>query len=613
MTGLHLEDRHQKYLCLLGIPLIVALLYGASIGSPFVYDDRIHLFENTDITGFRGLMDSASVFRIFQGKFGLLGRPLLVLTYGFNYLYSGSNPTGFRLTNFVIHTANSFLVFALIFQLSRTAGKKGNKSFIAAVLGAALFAAHPLLTESVTYIAGRSSSLCAFFYFAALIFVVRSGRREGARHVVLMFLAIVFGFLAWLVKQDAITLPLAAIGLVWLNWPRNVVRRQVISTFLWIVILLGALLFQREHIAVVEQFSRENPSLVAAGFEETIPFTPYLLTSIKELTNYYLWRMFVPVQLSVDPDPPIIHSLASPGFWISLIVLVSLWAAIWMLRKKRPILAVGIMLTVISPLSAYAAFPLSDVVAEHRAYISTLGAVIIMAEVLAQSRYPVVFSSVVLASYFWLTIDRNLVWHDEVTLWRDAAQKAPEKLRPHLNLGALYQVRGNYEEAQIEYEFVLKRVPKHDAALANLGSVYLALNQIEQAETMLNRAVTAQTQFPNVYLNLAVVRLRQGRFEDARRLLQKAQALNPRQPMVHHNLGDIFFNERHTSQAIGEYLAELQINPDSAITHLHLAIAYEASGLSRDSLSQYLLLQRLEPTNLEVQTAIRRLQTQYAP
>src|SRR2546428_7591595 len=129
MIRLRLEHRQQKYFWLLCIPLTVGVLYGASIGSPFVYDDRIHIVENTDVTGFRGLMDSASVFRIFQGKFGLLGRPVLVLTYGLNYLYSGSNPAAFRLTNFVIHIANSFLVFVLILQLSRTSGKKGNRSF----------------------------------------------------------------------------------------------------------------------------------------------------------------------------------------------------------------------------------------------------------------------------------------------------------------------------------------------------------------------------------------------------------------------------------------------------------------------------------------------------
>ena len=128
MTGLHLEHKQQKYFWVLGIPLIVAVLYGASIGSPFVYDDRIHIFENTDVTGFQGLMDFASVIRIFQSKFGLLGRPVLIVTYGLNYLYSGSDPAGFRLTNLFIHTANCLLVFVLILLLSRTFGGKNNRN-----------------------------------------------------------------------------------------------------------------------------------------------------------------------------------------------------------------------------------------------------------------------------------------------------------------------------------------------------------------------------------------------------------------------------------------------------------------------------------------------------
>src|SRR5438046_9048404 len=103
--------------------------------------------------------------------------------------------------------------------------------------------------------------------------------------------------------------------------------------------MFTALLFQMGHIAAVDQLTRDNSSLVAAGFEETIPFTPYLLTSIKELTTYYLWRMFVPVYLSVDPDRTLIHSLASPGPWIYFVLLVSLCAAIWMLRTSRQVLA----------------------------------------------------------------------------------------------------------------------------------------------------------------------------------------------------------------------------------------------------------------------------------
>src|SRR5206468_4101433 len=109
-------------------------------------------------------------------------------------------------------------------------------------------------------------------------------------------------------------------------------------------------------------------------------------------------------------------------------------------------------------------------------------------------------------------------------------------------------------------------------------------------------------------LNLAVVRMRQARFEEARSLLVYAETLNSRQLMIHHNLGDILFNEKHPDRAIGEYQTELQMNPNSTITHLNLAKAYEATGLRKQSLEQYLIVRSVSPDNAEVQNAVRRLQ-----
>src|SRR5262245_45835803 len=53
-------------------------------------------------------------------------------------------------------------------------------------------------------------------------------------------------------------------------------------------------------------------------------------------------------------------------------------------------------------------------------------------------RRPLLVSMAVLVAFGWLSIQRNAVWNDEVLLWEDAAQ-AQAKLRPHVNLGALYQ------------------------------------------------------------------------------------------------------------------------------------------------------------------------------
>src|SRR5262249_51244215 len=149
-----------------------------------------------------------------------------------------------------------------------------------------------------------------------------------------------------------------------------------------------------------------------------------------------------------------------------------------------------------------------------------LGAAIVLADLL-QTRTLAAISVGIVIVYSWLTIERNRVWNDEVSLWENAEQQAPGKIRPHLNLGSLYQARGRATDAEREYEMVLQRAPDHAASLSNLGSLYLAANDLTRAEEVLSKAVAQGTSFPAVYTNLAVVRMRQSRLDEARDLLQR--------------------------------------------------------------------------------------------
>jgi Tfp pilus assembly protein PilF len=335
---------------------------------------------------------------------------------------------------------------------------------------------------------------------------------------------------------------------------------------------------------------------------------PYVLTSIKGITTYYLWRFVVPASLSVDPDIVPVTSSVSFGFLASLSVLVCLTLVALSLRKRRPMAAVGLVLILVSPLTAYCVFPLADVLAEHRAYMTMLGVVILMADVFSSIPQGAIISIVVVTAYVWGSIERNKVWLDEVLLWEDASFKAPEKIRPRLNLGALHQAQGATDAAVRDYQFVLARAPENSSALANLGSIYLEKNNLATAEDLLNRAVAANSRFAPVYLNLGVVRLRQGRLDEALELLKHAVALNPNQLVVHFDIGDVLFRKGQPDQAISEYLAELDLNRSSAITHLHLAAAYEAIGTKDKAIEEYRTAARLDPANPQAQTALEKLQ-----
>src|SRR5262249_30351640 len=116
---------------------------------------------------------------------------VLTTSYWLNYQFTGDDPSGYRYVNFAAHAANVALVFLVLYRLLEFAGWDNAKRRIAALLGAAVFLVHPLQTESVAYIAGRSESLCALFMLLA--WAVFLYRPEGAicwrRAAAILFLA----------------------------------------------------------------------------------------------------------------------------------------------------------------------------------------------------------------------------------------------------------------------------------------------------------------------------------------------------------------------------------------------------------------------------------------
>ena len=116
-----------------------------------------------------------------------LYRPFTTLSYLFNYAILGDNdqPAGYHWINLFLHALNVFLVYLLAFRLLR---KMWPAAFIAAV-----WAVHPVLTESVTNIIGRADLLAGLALLSGLLMYVKSTESAGWRRV------------AWLAGLMAVT------------------------------------------------------------------------------------------------------------------------------------------------------------------------------------------------------------------------------------------------------------------------------------------------------------------------------------------------------------------------------------------------------------------------
>lgn len=134
----------------------VFLVYSPALNGPYIFDDSSLPYHSVNF--------SNDLSAWLGGV-----RPLLMLSYWVNYQVS-QDPQGFHITNVCIHLLNGLLIFFIV--------KKMQPGLLLPAFAAAVFLLHPIQTESVSYIAGRSESLSVLFFLAA--FAVFLYRRSPA-------------------------------------------------------------------------------------------------------------------------------------------------------------------------------------------------------------------------------------------------------------------------------------------------------------------------------------------------------------------------------------------------------------------------------------------------
>ncbi|MGB0932463.1 MAG: hypothetical protein ACPGVB_16895, partial [Chitinophagales bacterium] len=180
----------------LGVVLLLTfVVFFPSLQNGFVnYDDTVYVYENPYIQS----LSSENLHQIFTKPMAHNYHPLTMLSLAVNYHFSELNPFGYHLTNLLLHLANVFWVFWLVFWLS---GKRIEMSVIVSLL----FGIHPMHVESVAWIAERKDVLYAFFFLPALIAYIRYIKTRKWSFLVASLLLFTFSLFS---KPAAIILPL---------------------------------------------------------------------------------------------------------------------------------------------------------------------------------------------------------------------------------------------------------------------------------------------------------------------------------------------------------------------------------------------------------------------
>ena len=385
-------------------------------------------------------------------------RPLLKFTYTLNWT-SGLGLFGFHLVNVGLHAANAVMLF---FLATRIGGPSVSR--FAALLSALLFAVHPVQTEAVTYISGRSASLMAFFYLGSLLAWLR-GRERGSRFLLYVVSPILF-LLAAASKEVALTLPFAlilceAVRRERTGW-KEALRAQAVH---WGLLAALAVLF-----------------LAHAGYGRLLEAcfdirgaAANLLTQVHGI-GYLLSRLVMPHALNIDPDLPV-FSGGSPVLLPEALLLAALLAAgIFGLVKRSPA-GFGILWFFLHLVPTNSFIPRLDVANERQLYLASWGlflAVAAGADLLRKkrgARRVTAVAAVLVVALGLLTVSRNTVYRSEVALWEDTVRKSPGKARGWNNLGYAYQQAGRFRDAEAAYLRSLRIDPGYALARGNLSGL----------------------------------------------------------------------------------------------------------------------------------------------
>ncbi|HWC98494.1 MAG TPA: tetratricopeptide repeat protein [Candidatus Sulfopaludibacter sp.] len=452
--------------------LTAALLaFGASLGSGFHFDDYA-IFADPALNRAAGWLQIWSLRQT---------RPLTYFTFWLNLQTSGHSAAGFHALNLALHLGAVLLAYECLRRLL----PEGPALFAAAV-----FAVHPLQAEAVDYIWGRSIVLATLLCLASLLAWLRGARWQ----------AVAWFAAALLAKEEV-----AAFPLVLLLLDRR--ARAPIAAMCGLSLAAG--------LRVV--WATAVTPGAPAGLQAGISPWHYFLTQGTVIWRY-LRLLAIPWGFTIDPQ------IAVAPVWVGVAAWTALAAAVALMWRHRagPWILAGLVLL----LPSSSIFPAADLAADRRMYFPLLAFAAALLPVKKQIAAPVILV------LMGLSFARTQVWMSDESLWREAVERAPDKVRPKIQLArAVPPAEGLQLLAAARAE-----APEDPNIATETGKILLSAGQPAEALGEFGRALALQPRDAANYNNRGAALAALGQTEAARQDFERALKLDPTLVSARQNL-----------------------------------------------------------------------------
>ncbi|MGO9895685.1 MAG: hypothetical protein ACLPX8_15930 [Bryobacteraceae bacterium] len=489
-------------------------------------------------------------------------RPLLMASYWLSARMAGDTTYAYHFGNLLIHLAAGGLVGLILRRLLEWADVADPKRTWMAAFGAVLYLLHPLNSEAVAYLAGRSESLSTAFTLAAYaVFLYRPKAAVSWQVAAAVFL--LFGA-ALLTKEQTLVLPaLLLLTDFWWNpaSPEKDFSFQGIRAnwrlYAPLVLAAGGGLYLFRNLIVAGN---------NAGFGlKDFTWYQYFFTECRALFVYVL-EFVCPAWLNIDWHFPISHSLFEHGAILGLAAWLALLGAAWFLRRRFRLASFGLLVYLLMMAPTSSILPIADAVAERRAYFSMLGLLLILLELLVRARLAPrtlgILCALVLIAAAAVTHARAALYGDEVALWTDTVRKAPSNYRAHFQLGQAEEDQNRCDLAAEEFQKAAAIGGLSYDLLVDWGLAYDCLNRAEQAIEKLRQAAAMEPS-AHVYTQIAFVYAKRNEFPQALDALRIAEQIDPNYAGTYVYRGKIRLKLGQPQAAADDFRTALTFDPNN--------------------------------------------------
>ena len=521
---------------------LIILTSGAYINTlqnGFAWDDKDFLLNWPQIKNAEDLPAYLSLPYLLIGDLPAnhrgVYRPVRSVFYLVSYNFFGENPFPYHIQSIIMHTLIVLVLYFLTMQLT----KKSMLSFLVA----ALFATHPIHTESVTNVTASFDNLGILFFFLSFYLYIKRKTLGSA----------LYGFLAFFTYEMTLVLPL--IVLLYEFVVNNYSLKKVLNKFHlykhFILILIVYILIRfiilgignrADYLGIVWGIAANQ---VRVGMPEIFLHylswmaSPISLTIARTLPANLL-TSFLNLLNKIDPTGNLVNVSGQVAFIFPIIYAsVALFIAFFFL-KRYPLIFFAISWIIITLLPVSNIIPQGASLAERFLYIPSFGFVFLLGlllynGLLKYKRFAPFFTVLTISIIFFYsfqTLNRNFDWKNDKTIWQSAIKVDNTNPLPLRALASVY-VRENEFEAGIELYKKALEVNYPSAQLnSELGLAYEKKGDMQMAIKYQQKALELSSIYYPSHIILGDIYLKQNKFEQAEAEYKKALEISKNDPRI---------------------------------------------------------------------------------